>query len=248
MPPFEPDAGRYSPANALWLAELSRLAYRRDKEEDDNPSRPTRCEILEAAGLSQLAFFLARETHTQGMLVMRDENPAFAALVFRGTEQTLKDFVTDLQIGVEALMSDEAAVHEGFQLALDSVWPDVTKALDEVSCPVFFAGHSLGGALATLAASRRKPNGLYTFGCPRVGNQRFVQGMDGIPAFRVVDDWDLVTMLPPEVFGFRHVGETMKIVEPRASFSLNPWSWIRLMFSPSKRLADHAPVNYLDRI
>ncbi len=248
FPPFDPTADDFSSANALWLAELSRLVYRHDIEEEDPPPRPTRREILESVGFRQLSFFRSPETETQAMLVRRVEDPVFAALVFRGTEQTLKDFVTDLQMGVEALVSDDVAVHEGFRLALDSVWPEIEEALADLSCPIFFTGHSLGGALATLAASRRAPKALYTFGCPRVGNSRFVKSLEGIPTFRIVDDWDLVTMVPPEMLGFRHGGELTRVVERSLRFSLNPVAWLKLMLSPAKRLADHAPVNYVDRL
>lgn len=41
FPVFEPDAERYSPVNALWLAELSRLVYRHDSEEDNLPPQPS---------------------------------------------------------------------------------------------------------------------------------------------------------------------------------------------------------------
>jgi len=38
-----------------------------------------------------------------------------------------------------------------------------------------FTGHSLGGALAMLAASYWPPEQVHTFGCPRVGNSGFVK-------------------------------------------------------------------------
>lgn len=246
--PFDPSSDELSRTNALWLAELSRLAYLRDKEEVEKPPSPTRTEILESVDLWQRAFFQSVETNTQAMLIERREEPRYAALTFRGTERRLKDFVTDLRVGTDALVGDDVAVHEGFRTALDSVWNEIETALDELECPVFYCGHSLGGALATLAAARRKPTALYTFGSPRVGNTQFVETLEDVPSFRVVDDWDLVALLPPEALGFRHVGELVTVLEPRAGFSFNPLMWIRLMFSPAKPLADHAPVNYVDRL
>lgn len=248
FPPFEPHAAGFSRTNALWLAELSRLIYRRDVEEENPPKQPTRSGLLATAGLRQVAFFRSEETDTQGMLVQRDVDPVYAVLVFRGTEQRLKDFLTDLRVGTDALVGDDYAVHEGFRQSLESVWQDVDRALSGLSCPVFYTGHSLGGALATLAAARRRPRGLYTFGSPRVGNQAFVRSLGDVPVFRVVDDWDAVAVLPPEALGFEHVGELIDLSEPSVPFTINPLAWLKLMFSPAKFLADHAPVNYVDRV
>ena len=54
----------------------------------------------------------------------------------------------------------------GFRTALEDVWPELETVLDKVAQPIFYTGHSLGGALAMLAASRRPPLALYTFGAP----------------------------------------------------------------------------------
>lgn len=248
MPPFESDATGYSAANALWLAELSRLVYRQDEEEVADPPKPTRREFLAKRRLSQKAFFLSPETDTQAMLVEREVDPKFAVLVFRGTEQKLKEFITDLRVGGDALGRDGYAIHDGFRTALESVWPRIEPAIDGLTSPLFYCGHSLGAALATLAAEKRRPQALYTFGSPLVGNGVFAATLNGLPVFRVVDDWDLVTTVPPEAFGFEHVGEVRKLVEPPRGFSFNPIDWLRLAFSPAKPLADHAPVNYVDRL
>ena len=100
FPDFEPDAEGYSPANALWLAELSRLIYRHDEEEDISPPMPTRTSFLTDAQFRQRQFFLAPETDTQAMLVGSTGALPFAVLVFRGTEQTSKDMSIDINIGI----------------------------------------------------------------------------------------------------------------------------------------------------
>ena len=71
---------------------------------------------------------------------------------------------------------------------------------------VFVTGHSLGGALASLAAvslvhDNVVPAGnlvLFTYGCPRVGNQHFADSFDRIVAtsWRVVHSRDIVAHLP----------------------------------------------------
>jgi len=145
--------------------------------------------------------------------------------------------------------SGSFSVHEGFLEAIDSVWPEIAGRLDEVKCPLFYAGHSLGAALATLAATRRQPQALYTFGSPSVGNDGFVASLRNALVYRVVDDSDEVTTLSPEVLGFHHAGELHRLTaSPSGGYSFNPLDWWRWFMSPPKPLADHAPINYVERI
>lgn len=71
-------------------------------------------------------------------------------------------------------------------------------------------GHSLGGAVATLAAAYLRAAGysvdLYTYGSPRVGNDyfaNFVTAQTGAE-YRVTHLDDPVPRLPPIIFGYRH--------------------------------------------
>ena len=243
--PFDPDAHAYAPGNALWLAELSRLVYRHDTEEKGSPPQPTRTSFVENAGFKQRQFFLSRATDTQAMLVEFGGAAPFAVLVFRGTEQAPKDFITDLETGAPPLDQNKINAHDGFEEALDSVWGEIEDALAQITCPLFYTGHSLGAALATLAAARCAPTAVYTFGSPRVGNRAFCDTLANVPIYRVVDDEDVVTTLPPEELGFHHVGTEQRLIGPR---SKSIFGWIKNLCSPPKPLADHAPVNYVDRV
>lgn len=78
------------------------------------------------------------------------------------------------------------------------------------SYPVVATGHSLGGAVATLAAAYLRAAGtpvdLYTYGSPRVGNDafaNFVSGQAGLET-RVTHLDDPVPRLPPLLFSYRH--------------------------------------------
>ncbi len=245
LPAFDPSTSDYVEGNALWLAELSRLVYRHDIEESRSPPLPTRRSFLDKVGLQQRRFFLCARTDTQAMLVTSGSPAIFAVLVFRGTD-SLRDNLTDADCGLQFLRLRRPGLHRGFRRALDSVWPEIEAELDTLSCPIFYAGHSLGAALATLAAARRAPQAVYNFGAPRVGNPAFARSMRHLPIYRVVDDIDLVSMVPPAFTGFRHVGQEVRLrAPPRAIALVNPWAWHR---SPPALLADHAPVNYIDRM
>jgi triacylglycerol lipase len=164
-------------------------------------------------------------------------------VVFRGTRD-LRNWITDLDVRrvnvAAALCADSRAggstlqpeVHEGFWTALECVWPALNGLLT-ANAPgkrVWFGGHSLGGALAMLAAARfnmgraavpRSPDSvdaqqrvptdvwLYTFGQPRVGDGAWRDWFDARmrgQAFRVVHAEDVVPRVPPLLFGYRHAG------------------------------------------
>jgi len=75
------------------------------------------------------------------------------------------------------------------------------------SASFIITGHSLGGALATLAAfdlskSRvidKSKMQVYNFGSPRVGNYEFSRAFadEGIPSYRIVNSRDPVSQAPP---------------------------------------------------
>lgn len=244
MPPFEPDAVGYSRANALWLAELSRLVYRHDVKEGAPTPQPSLDAILATANFNKRYFFFDKPTDTQAMLVEHTGTPSYAVLAFRGTEQVLKDLLTDLELGKFTVAGTQKNAHDGFEEALASVWGVIETELKKLpaNCPVFYTGHSLGAALATLAAAKYPPKILYTFGSPQVGNQAFVNSLPDIPIHRVVDDEDVVATLPSAFVNFQHAGLEHKLTAPENELSLHH------LFDPPKRLDDHAPINYVERI
>jgi triacylglycerol lipase len=140
--------------------------------------------------------------------------------------------------------------------------------------PLWITGHSLGAALATLAASRLSGDGsvrlqgAYTFGSPRVGDGAFGTAI-GVPIYRFRNDSDIVPHLPLGLL-FRHVGQLQfidgaghlhrnltrsqeVILDPAASMlSVREAMTLRQVVRSSESLelplpgilADHAPINY----
>ncbi|MDO6610178.1 lipase family protein [Shewanella sp. 1_MG-2023] len=136
-------------------------------------------------------------------------------IAFRGTAG-LADTLTDLHCGV-TVGPNYKAVHAGFNRTFESIKPQLASLLNKAgNRAVHCVGHSLGGALATLAANWIKsqykvPVKLYTFGAPRVGFNPFAlqteTRLNGI--YRAVHRSDPVPMVP--VWPFVHAGNEYRL-------------------------------------
>jgi hypothetical protein len=140
-------------------------------------------------------------------------------VAFRGTQpintadwndfiETVDDWVHDGEALLIKVPYAQGLVHQGFSSSLESLWTAVVAAIREqltaTRLPLIVAGHSKGGALATLAALRLRvegvatPAGVYTFGSPRVGDTPFSNAYDAaISQWRFENNNDLVPHLPP---------------------------------------------------
>jgi len=260
---FEADAASYSKINAWRLAELCRLVYREEAGETKEAKPPTRQQVLDKVNLKEVDFFNEGPTEAALIKPKGAADVQFAALVFRGTTD-LEDWLTNLQ-AVPKRWAGSGLVHDGFADALKLVWDKITASLKgnvPPDCPLFIAGHSLGAALATLAASLSQPRALYTFGSPRVGDNDFGATLSGVKNFRVVNNRDVVTTVPPPLT-LHHVGELHYIthdggmlVNPdddtvkqdrlkRDRFSFFSVDLKKLFRIAPEPFADHAPVNYV---
>lgn len=156
-----------------------------------------------------------------------------AFVVFKGTA-SLYDAITDLNTGVKPSHTG-LPVHQGFFYAFDSVINELRqflRGLEGVST-IHCVGHSLGGAIATLAADWIKSSGgsptvnLYTFGSPRVGMGRFAEKctsrlhVDNI--YRVYHSSDPVPMVP--TWPFSHVPNNDPGYHIYSPAAMPPWKY-----------------------
>lgn len=137
---------------------------------------------------------------TQAILISTD---TFIALSFRGTESTsIKDIKSDAK-ATTTKCETGGKIHSGFKEAFDEVGLDIQKVLNEeryTNKQLFITGHSLGGALATIASKKLNHKAgiaaCYTFGSPRVGDEDWISDIK-TPLYRIVNASDCVTMMPP---------------------------------------------------
>jgi len=250
--PFDPHATDYSNINAYALAQLANLAYQDEQAIEDQ---------AKAWGFGSCRFF--DEDETQVFIAAR---PDAIVVALRGTSN-INNWLTDFNIHLTG--GPLGKVHDGFLVALNLVWFDLLQAILDAqhastSQPsLWFTGHSLGGALATLAVAkmieRALPvDGLYTCGCPRCGDDTFATTFDAKfeRAFRFVYNRDLVTRLPPRIpFGYRHVG-TVKHIDANCQITGELQGWAEFLRTVEVTMAvletrnlseieDHQMRNYL---
>lgn len=211
----------YSDRTAAMMAKLSMLTYFAFEDEE---KKAILNEILKHGNITLLHTIAVDETEA-----MVAESEKFVAVAFRGTTSR-NDVRTDLQARFNVAkvyvdgFPDEVVVHSGFHAAFMKVKDELERLLQETgNKPIYFTGHSLGGALALLAsavlAGQDKVTGrsgadkiaprmaaVYTFGAPRVGNEGFGRFVKA-PHYRVVNRWDLVPLVPPTwLLNYRHTG------------------------------------------
>jgi predicted lipase len=239
----------YDQKNAWWLAELSRVIYRESVAENDKVL-PDRVTVLQNAGHQEVQF--AHGASSEAALIKVGD---FHVLAFRGTEEP-RDWRRNIDVRFDDDWGGPGRAHKGWVGALNEVWPQFEETLRAIATPIFYTGHSLGGALAILAAARFAPTAVYTYGGPRCGDAEFAREhplRDRI--HRVVNNRDLVPRNPP---GFEHTGE-LHYVTSNGAMLTNPskdevgddhdvddptHELLKGDLVP-EFLADHAPVNYV---
>ena len=225
---FEPASTRHSLGNALWLADVSQLVYLQ---------REFVQKQLLRWGFDNPKWIASDDTDTQVVVAACSSHVVVAFRGTRGGADILTDLKfrkTDFRAGPVGEAARGRQVHRGFLGALDSVWDQMHSTVQQLAQarpqrPVFVCGHSLGAALATLAARRLQGHGqavagVYLYGSPRVGNDAFCDDYNQVlqdRTFQHVNRSDIVTSVPPRWLGYRHVaGQARRFEGDGHSFSV----------------------------
>lgn len=135
--------------------------------------------------------------------------------------QNIPDWIANLKAKLVGLMSDDdpRKVHRGFRASVALAHDKIADAVREFHVPhrkrLVLTGHSKGAAETTLFAFSLladiefTPDVVYPIASPRVGNRRFAREYDyqlGGKTWRIVNNNDAVTRMPPRFSRYRHVG------------------------------------------
>ncbi|KAG1787009.1 Alpha/Beta hydrolase protein [Suillus plorans] len=187
-------------------------------------------------GNTLVAQFINPITSTQGFIA-RDDTRKELVVAFRGSRE-ISSAIIDTSLLLSPLRgpglpeNTDAHVHTGFLYAFRSVGDRVLNVLREQfkevpQYDVTVSGHSLGGAIASIAALSIRnsfPDAalrLFTFGQPRTGDHSFAElvetliGVDNV--FRGVHSFDGVPTMIPTRLGYKHhATEYWQFTEPPA--------------------------------
>ncbi|MBN1442555.1 MAG: lipase family protein [Planctomycetes bacterium] len=230
-----PDLAAFDLDTALELCRLSLRAYQ--QLEDFEASRaftlPAPYQLEEELATDER---YAGETFGDpvvpvGFIATRGES---IFLAFRGTS-TVFEWIQDAKIAQVdyTFVAGGGLTEQGFTEIYASLRDDVLAKIDELAAgdsysKLYVTGHSLGGALAVLAAPDLIENGpvpsvfMYNFGAPRVGDpDAFVPLYDtllGVNSWRIVNTRDAVTDQPPtlvvlltDIYRYEHVASEYAI-------------------------------------
>ncbi len=247
-----------------WLAAHSALTYTGDRIVGRE---------LKRAGFEEVVHFRHR-----GTAAYLARCGSVWVLAFRGTENDYNDILVDITLFKRtADYKTGYRAHGGFLTALQSLWggwgrrdnpdssnsqafeqrflaangiADIVYKHVKPSHGLYVTGHSLGGALAHLAAfyihrdfhreGFAPIRAVATFGAPRATDKAMARSLDEQPEFpvlRVINGSDLVPRVPPALTGFRHFGQRPYIhrsgeFHSDRSFSLwRDWGPVRLASS-----------------
>jgi len=239
------------PERSLLFAKLASIAYNDNIKEVKKQAK--------SLGFTTVEFY-----NKEGAQAYRFQNKEDLVIACRGTEPTqFNDIAADLKAA--PVKSESASrVHRGFKAEVDELWPmvleDITRTVNKDN-KLWFCGHSLGAAMATVMASRcfyedsiRDAEELYTYGSPRVGWPGYVKTMQ-TKHHRWVNNNDIVTTVPPWLIGYKHDGEEHYLNAYGNVRKPTRWQrfkdklrglWMGIKRGQVDSFSDHSMVNYIN--
>ena len=239
------------------IATLSKLAYEKIECDNFKPLESLAC-------LENLIpkYFDGSPVEDAQAYVWTGQNSVYVS--FRGTEAS-SDIIADLDVRMIPLPSigTNVRVHLGFYRQFTSIKDQIWEYLSKYECEsVVFCGHSLGAAVATIAAvayAKEFPDKhvkCFTVGSPRVGNKHFCKEFNTSVAqnYRIFNENDPVSMIPMSM-RFQHVDNAVCIYDNGKKYmQKHDYHWLLRPFLSSQELdytnliCDHNCKLYIDRL
>ncbi|GIP16314.1 hypothetical protein J40TS1_19560 [Paenibacillus montaniterrae] len=248
----QPTRGLQEPnyQSALFLAAICSQTYVQFANKETGAFiKPEHYDLVGSIMTSELGI----DHDRYGFVLASEQN---TILAFRGSSTSI-DWVYDfIAQQTEYLPNKNAGqTHKGFTDIYYTLRQQVMELLSHCNAdhPLYITGHSLGGALATLAALDIASNTsfhapiVYTFGAPRVGDPAFVRTYNyTVPVnWRFQNKYDIVPHLPTLVYHSPQTDETYFYLhvkgEVQRSFRHGSVSANHIMSSYFQDLADDMP-------
>ncbi len=201
------------------LANKQKLrVFKKENKEETTAVNQFVKEVRKGDGIDNdnSGYMIDKATSTQAFWFTDKEK---AVLAVRGTQEIDKDIILSSLLKGEGRAPDDAVidldakqvymsgiqgqVHRGFRTQAEAIThnPSFGNFMSAIQGKkLFIAGHSLGGAVATILAAYLKEMGfdplLYTYGSPRVGDEEFVKAYADIVHYRHVYRHDVVPLVP----------------------------------------------------
>ena len=237
---------------SLLFANLASIAYSNIKEAKSQ---------VKKLGFTTVEFY-----EKDGAQAYRFMNKTDLVIACRGTEPTeFNDISADLK-ALPVMAETVSRVHRGFKAEVDELWPAITEDINRkanLGKTLWFCGHSLGAAMATIMASRcmhdvelNDPVELYTYGSPRVGWRGYVNSL-GVEHHRWKNNNDIVTTVPLWIMGYVHHGTEHYLNaygHYRKPTGWQLWKdkwrgiWMGLKQGKIDSFGDHSMVEYIKHI
>jgi pimeloyl-ACP methyl ester carboxylesterase len=183
-------------------------------------------QVMTAAAELPVAF-----TDSATLVVAIFDFNKFIAVAVRGTMTRLNKIMGDLTVDLDAKQHwiDRRAYHVGFYDDAKGALGDLVSAVGTENKPIYFTGHSMGGAISGLLPSiwpEVTPLWLmtpYTFASPRFGNEFVAERYKNYAYVRAADPFPHV---PTRSMGYRSSGWPPTML-PTTDSWLSGWSAMR---------------------
>lgn len=238
---------------SLLFAKLASIAY----NDDVNQVKKD----VKKLGFTTVEFY-----NNEGAQAYRFMNKEDLVIACRGTQPSeFNDIKADLK-ATPVIAETVSRVHRGFKTEVDELWPmvleDINRKANEKK-KLWFCGHSLGAAMATIMASRchlyddiNPVEELFTFGSPRVGWRGYCKSLC-VKHHRWVNNNDIVTRVPLAIMGYIHHGTEHYMNAYGLERKLTTWQrskdrwrgmWMGIKQGGIDSFSDHSMANYIGNI
>ena len=184
--------------------------------------------------MSRVADLPAAFTDSESLVIGIFDFNKFIVIAVRGTMTRLNKILGDITVDFDAKPRwlDNRAYHGGFYDDAKGALRDLVAAVGAQSKPVYFTGHSMGGAISGLLPSIWAESTAlrlmtpYTFAAPRFGNDFVAETFKNYAYVRAADP---IPHVPTTTMGYRSSGWPPTML-PTTDSWLDGWEVLRQLY------------------